>query len=139
MKVQHLFMSGCSTLTRQTVAYSTAEHKFAYAGDAHIYVFDCREGAYRLESTIPFCEKASMTEEGKEESKTNSVLHAHESFGGAGVTCLDFSTTNTKLLAAVTMKTRYLEIWDTQAATLHKIYSVKDRILQVSWSTTNTR
>lgn len=63
-------MSGCSTLTRQTVAYSTAEQKFAFAGDAHIYIFDCREGAYRLESTIPFCEKATGIN--YEESKSAS-------------------------------------------------------------------
>lgn len=65
-------MSGCSTLTRQTVAYSTAEQKFAFAGDAHIYIFDCREGAYRLESTIPFCEKATGSNLKYEESKGSS-------------------------------------------------------------------
>jgi hypothetical protein len=37
----------------------------------------------------------------------------HDSFGGVGVSCLDFSTTNTKFLAACTIKTRMLEIWDT--------------------------
>ena len=57
MKVQTLLMSGCSTLTRQTITYNCAEQKFAYAGDAHIYIFDLKESAYRLESIIPFCEK----------------------------------------------------------------------------------
>ena len=108
MKVENLLMSGCATITRQTVAYSTAEQKFAYAGDAHIYIFDVRDGAYRLESTIPYCEKPT------EENKTkNPALNSHESFSGAGITCLEFSSTNTKLLAAVTLKTKFIEIWDT--------------------------
>jgi len=100
-------MSGCSTITRQTISYNYAEQKFAYAGDSHIYIFDLKEGAYRLESVIPFCEKMDT-----EESKGSS-MYMHDSFGGVGVSCLDFSTTNTKLLAAVTLKTKLLEIWDT--------------------------
>lgn len=50
-------MSGCSFLTRQTVAFSHAEQKFAFLGDAHIYVFDVRESAYKVSAIIPFCEK----------------------------------------------------------------------------------
>jgi hypothetical protein len=57
MKVQSLLMSGCSFLTRQTVAFSHAEQKFAFLGDAHIYVFDVRESAYKVSAIIPFCEK----------------------------------------------------------------------------------
>jgi hypothetical protein len=29
--------------------------KFAFAGDSHVYIFDCKDGAYILESNIPFC------------------------------------------------------------------------------------
>lgn len=58
MKVQSILMSGCSHITRQTVAASTAEQKFAYLGDAHIYIFDVKENAYRIDSIIPYCERA---------------------------------------------------------------------------------
>ena len=57
MKVESLLLSGCSTISRQTIAFSTAEQKFAYFGDAHIYIFDVKESAYKISSVIPFCEK----------------------------------------------------------------------------------
>ena len=136
MQVQHQLISGCSTLTRQTVAHSTAEQKFAFAGDAHLYIFSMREGAYRLESTIPFCERP--TAEGfPSEGEHNKNLAGHDTFGGAGVSCLEFSPTNTKLLAATTLKSCMLEIWDTQSCSLAKIYRIEQRIMQLSWSPTN--
>jgi hypothetical protein len=114
MKVQNLLMSGCSHITRQTVAFSTAEQKFAYLGDAHIYIFDVKESAYKIDSIIPYCERAP------EDSK-DSALAMHDSFGGVGVSCLDFSCTNTKYLATCTIKSRMLEIWDTQLNQLYKM------------------
>lgn len=101
-------MSGCSHITRQTVAFSTAEQKFAYLGDAHIYIFDVKESAYRIDSIIPYCEKIV-----DEVTVKDQALAMHDSFGGVGITCLDFSTTNTKYLAACTLKSYMLEIWDT--------------------------
>jgi len=56
-------------------------------------------------------------------------MYLHDSFGGGGVSCLDFSTTNTKLLDAVTLKTKLLEIWDTQTNQLVKFYQLQNRIL----------
>lgn len=94
-----------------------------------------KENAYRLESIIPFCEKQFETEENKQ----NASMYLHDSFGGVGVSCLEFSNTQTKLLAAVTLKTKILEIWDTHTNQLWKYFQLSQRVLQVSWSPTNPK
>lgn len=79
-------LSGCSTHTRQTLAYSSAAQYFAYAGEAHVYVFNVQDSAFRIDAVIPFCEKAqgSLTQE------DSQVIALHDSFGGVGISCLEF-------------------------------------------------
>ena len=59
-------MSGCTTVSRQTIAYNAREQKFAFLGDAHIFIYNAR-GAYRLETIIPFCEKIQTVQDGTEQ------------------------------------------------------------------------
>lgn len=63
----------------------------------------------------------------------------HDTFGGVGITCLDFSTTNTKFLAACTLKSNMLEIWDTQMNQLYKIIPIGLRSVFIQWAPTNTK
>ena len=65
-----MLLGGCSNISNQTLAYSEISRKFAYIGDAHLYIFDTN-GLCRLDSTIPFCEKSQSlhVEEQKAEGK----------------------------------------------------------------------
>jgi L-ribulose-5-phosphate 3-epimerase UlaE len=55
----------------------------------------------------------------------------HDLFGGVGISCLDFSQLQSKMLAAVTVKTFLLEIWDTQTNQLVKAIPCYDQINQI--------
>jgi len=70
-------------LTRQTLAYSENQKKFAFAGDSHVYVFDMQDGAYTVESVIPFCKD---TEDVAELSTPE-----HDVWGGIGINSIAFS------------------------------------------------
>ena len=51
-----MLLGGCLDINKQTLAYSEVSQKFAFAGEAHVYVFDTR-GQVRLDTIIPYCEK----------------------------------------------------------------------------------
>ena len=51
-----MLLGGCSNVSSQTLAYSEVTRKFAYIGDAQVYIYDTK-GVARLDSIIPFCEK----------------------------------------------------------------------------------
>lgn len=128
-------MSGCSHITRQTMAFSGAEQKFAFLGQAHIYLFDMKESAYRIDSILPYCEKLNAEEAPVKEE----ILAMHDRFGGVGVSCLDFSTQNPKLLAACTIHSQLLEVWDTSLSQLIKTFKIGDGVLSVQWAPTNIK
>ena len=128
-------MSGCSHITRQTMAFAGAEQKFAYLGQAHIYLFDMKESAYRIDSILPYCEKLNN----EEAQAKDFALAMHDRFGGVGVSCLDFSPQNPKLLAACTIHSQLLEVWDTSLNQLIKTFKMGDGVLSVQWSPTNIK
>ena len=51
-----MLLGGCSSVSKQTLAFSEVTQKFAFVGDAHTYIFDT-QGQSRLDAIIPFCEK----------------------------------------------------------------------------------
>lgn len=129
--LQKMLLGGCSNVSQQTLVYSGRSQKFAYLADAHVYVYDTT-GLCRLDSIIPFCEniQSKHVEEQKQESNLpNKVdkLRSDESkfvdfvfgietgkeiWGGVGISCIDWSPLEDNLLAAVTLKTDRLEIWN---------------------------
>ena len=58
-------------------------------------------------------------------------------WGGVGVVCMDWSTLQPNLLAAVTFKTNQLEIWDTETGNLIKQFYFDNRVIKVSWCPTS--
>ena len=93
------------------MSYSPATEKFAFAGDSHIYVFDCKDGAYILESNIPFCRDVEEIMAGKQ-------LENDDCWSGIGIKCIDYSIQEPRILAACALRKGVLEFWDTHTQTL---------------------
>ena len=45
---------GVFILSEQTIAFNQEQQKFAFCGDSQVYLFDIEDGAYTVESVIPF-------------------------------------------------------------------------------------
>jgi WD40 repeat protein len=57
-----------------------------------------------------------------------------EIWGGVGISCIDWSPLEDNLLAAVTLKTDRLEIWDVQKGVMLAILDLKGKIINIKWS-----
>ena len=132
-----MLLGGCPvgtslTLNEQSLGFSPISEKFAYVGDAHIFVFDTT-GLSRLDSIIPFCEAVQSTN--IEEQKSASMLETSdkkrqtakrnqqitdfifnktsvgEIWGGVGIAAFEWNPVEKDVLAVMTRKTNKLEIW----------------------------
>jgi hypothetical protein len=98
------------------MSYSPSTEKFAFAGDSHVYVFDCKDSAYNLESNIPFSRDIEEIMSGKPIQD--------EQWSGMGIKTIGYSIKEPHILAACALRRGVLEFWDTTQQTLiHKIES----------------
>lgn len=105
------------------MALSSMDLSFAYAGDAHVYVYvptgidesnvysestlktnsqilsSNKDQSYKLLSVIPFCDK-------------DSAEYGGDNWAGVGISVLEFCQANPRLLACFTKKTMCVEVWD---------------------------
>ena len=115
-------------MTRQTLAYSGAERKFAFAGDSHVYVFDTSDGAYTVESIVPFCKDV--------EDVAELSTPEHDVWGGIGINSISYSPLGDHLLAASALRVGRLELWDTNKRTFIRAFELDSSvpIKEVHWS-----
>ena len=68
------------------------------------------------------------------QKKENEKPSDSKLWGGVGVKCIDWSPTESNMLAAVTLKTGKLEIWDVEKGMMEAIYETRGEFKQLKWS-----
>ena len=98
---------------------------------------------------MPFCEEVQSAE--VEEQKQQSLIPAEkkqpklihrilgaperpEIWGGVGIACIDWNQIKPNLLAAVTLKTNMLEVWDIEQGTMVNIHELPRPVQMIKWS-----
>ena len=55
-------------------------------------------------------------------------------WGGVGIACIDWNQVRPNILAAVTLKTNLLEVWDVEKAVMVNIHELPKQVQMVRWS-----
>ena len=72
-----------------------------------------------------------------EQLEKNPVGKQKDVWGGVGVACIDWNKMQSNVLAAVTMVTNRLEVWQVDLRKMISIMDLEAKVTMIKWSPSN--